>query len=155
MQDLTLYQVADYSQLDDSEVGEKLAAEPARAYTHLEGSDRRWWTVGLETYQHPDCTVNLASVAQDGFTYNYSDLTDGSMSLDLQVSPDGKLLQMGWSTDGTPITGQLVDRSPNGDRISLPWIVESVTTCLPSTEKPAYSAVHICHCKPLPELAIA
>lgn len=155
MQEITLYQVADYNQLDPSETGEKLVAEPAKAVITLDGSDRRWWTVGIETYKHQDCTVNLAFVAQNDF--EYSDLTNGSMSLDLQISPDGKLIDLGWSSDGTPIAGQLTDRAPNGDRVFLPWQVESVVTCLPSGEKSAYSAIHICHCKPvsLPELAVA
>lgn len=151
--EITLYQAADPTQLEGEEVAEKITTEPVKAFTHLDGSDRRWWTVGLETYQHQDCRVNLAFVAQNDFTY--SDLTDGSMSLDLQISPTGELLGLGWSTDGTPITGQLADRAPDGDRVYLPWIVANVVTCLPTNDKPAYSAVHICHCVALPELVVA
>lgn len=154
MHEFTFYQVTEDNQLSELESGEKLVSGCPKDSIQM-GSDRTWFTGQTQAYRSPNCTVHLAFLGAPAVPH--PSVTDGSFSLDLQVSPAGELLSMGWSTDGTPISGQLVDRNEHGDRILLPWMVERVETCTTSQLEPVYSAIHVCWCKPLavPALAVA
>lgn len=160
---LTIYQPINDRWLKPEEDNLVQLANPAHVgETVAFGGDRQWRVVEVEDYEG----IAIAHVAPEGmvipsrskWTFEAMKADYPDLSIDVQIH-DQTILGYGWSMEGRPTTGRLyewrqIGDTDRGERVPLPWTVDHIKTYRP-TSKGTYSAVHICHCKPVPEAVAA
>jgi hypothetical protein len=123
--------------------------------------DRAWFVVAVEAYQLSGQTVYIAMVSilgepvPDRATWESTLMREysPSLSLYLDLSPDGDVLSYGWRMRTAPNVGRLRGDEPTGNETAMrstfrPWYRGRVETLQPVAES-AYTAVHLCYCTPI------
>lgn len=130
------------------------------------GSDRSWEVIHIEPYHRADETLYLVMVTRTDLPLvDRTDWTESQMkqdypsiSFNIQLSPERLILNYGWSMEGKAPTGQLKSYSPVGEGTLMkaelmPWVINH--TDVYSNEAGIYTAIHLCWCLPVKEVAFA
>jgi hypothetical protein len=120
------------------------------------GAGRYWRVVKTEIYQLETLQVTLAAVVPDGFAvppesdwvgFYWPDYPARTFAL--AMAPDGSVITTESDMTGAPMSG-IVDVATfsNGQSrlVDTDWVVERVTTFMPTVEPSAYAGIHLCHC---------
>lgn len=80
-------------------------------------------------------------------------------SFDIQIAPDRSIIRNGWSMEGKPRTGRLVNYEPTNHEtlmraVPSRWYVDQIETCKP-VEQGSYKAIYLCFCVDAPLSAAA
>jgi hypothetical protein len=131
------------------------------------GSDRLWKVAHIEPYHRADETLYLVMVSRadltvaDRFDWTENQMKQDypSISFNIKLSPERSILQYGWSMEGKAPTGQLKNYSPTGEGTLMkaelqPWIIDRTDAHRPDGAG-IYTAIHLCWCSPVKEVAIA
>ncbi|MDX2241398.1 MAG: hypothetical protein NW224_12000 [Leptolyngbyaceae cyanobacterium bins.302] len=116
----------------------------------IPGSDQ---AVGhLEFYQGELHTVCFARVS-DRAIYG-----EGTETFEVRLNAVHQIINYGWSMEGKPTTGRLVDYEPTNHEtlmraVPTRWYVDQIETCKP-VEQGSYKAIYLCFCVNAP-LSIA
>lgn len=130
------------------------------------GSDRDWKVVYIEPYHRADETLYVVMVSRfDLPLANRADWTEAqtkqdypAISLNIELSPERSVLQYGFNMQGKAPTGQLKSYSPTGEGTLMkaelePWVIDRTDTY--QNGFGIYTAIHLCWCSPVKEVAIA
>jgi hypothetical protein len=120
------------------------------------GGGRYWRVIKTEIYQLEHLQVTVAAVSPEGFQvppesdwigFYWPDYPDRTFAL--AIAPDGSVITTESDMTGEPMSG-IVDIAivSNGQSrlVDTDWIVQNVTTFMPTVVPSAYAGIHLCHC---------